>query len=287
MKTKFYCLAAIAVASVGVLFTSCETTGEEKIVEKEVLVADNSDAAMMGLLGNPKSILEEYSSKATVTGSTVDLGETISAKSKMEFNATRGLTSKISYTFLLSDAMIDKDGWMILSNPKEKPLTTITNTFDAEGRLTKIESVENTYRFFVNGTMIPSYAIDGNQIDPMHFEDLGITVFEPVEWRATSQVKVVTTIDLTAKKATRISSSLEGENWVESKKEVLDLDANGLPNESSKEVFESKAFADTPATKLVEKKDAKGNWILRYTAEADGEGGFINSLVTKRTIVYY
>lgn len=294
MKTRFYYLTAVAAASFGVLLTSCETKIEEKIVEKEVIVEtpDNSDAALMGLYGNPKSIVEEFSTKAT-QGNSVDLAGDVSLKSEYAFNANRNMTSSKNFKPIKTGIAVDEKGWVMFSNPELKEIEAATYTYNTEGQLTGVEKTSQSYTLYITGTLI-SEEHSSEDIDPWilsEYYDIEEYTVSNIEWRVTGQQKIVTTIDLTAKKATRITSFIPtgSETWEEINKEVLDLDENGRPNEFSKEQFSSKAFADTPATKLMEKKDAKGNWILRYTAEADEEeeGGFWNKEITKRTIVYY
>lgn len=294
MKTRFYYLTAVAAASFGVLLTSCETKIEEKIVEKEVIVEtpDNSDAALMGLYGNPKSIVEEFSTKAT-QGNSVDLAGDVSLKSEYAFNANRNMTSSKNFKPILATIEVDADSYIMLSNSELKEIEAVTYTYNTEGKLTGIEKTDQSYALFVTGREILEEHM-GSEIGPdllaYEYGIEGYTVAD-IEWRVIRQNKYVTTIDLTAKKATRITSFIPtgNETWEEINKEVLDLDENGRPNEFSTEQFSSKAFADTPATKLMEKKDAKGNWILRYTAAADTEeeSGFWNKDITKRTIVYY
>ena len=304
MKKEVY-LAAALIGMGGLVCLGC--SDDEKIVEvekevvkeveKEVPVQDLtklSDATREGLKGNPKNITEYY---AMSSGS--EAPSKWDSKTIISYNSAGYKTVQEVHEAYYDKIEIETDqsylGDFKLFKDKDFKLTKKqTITLGEDNKPTKIEEMRYELYYFlitVDDDSYMMYDIRGGEW--MNSGD--ITGGEPVGVKDYSikanETELITTIDKTAKKATRIVrvKSVMGEgNFEDSKKSVLDLDEFGWPNENSKEDFNpaysyklsTRAFEEE-STKYIEVLDQKGNWIVRYTTD------IYNPYYKKRDIVYY
>lgn len=294
MKKNVYLGAAILMMG-GLCWTAC--SDDEKIVEVEKIVIEKdytklSDVQREGLKGNPKTITESTSTTHDIN----EIPDKWTSKVVVSYNNAGYKTGVDVYGATFNKIFIETDpnylGDFKLLQDTMSLLVKQTNTLAANNRPTKI--VEMSYNFFYN-VIIDDEGSSFQVTNPIH-DSWENTYTYGVDSVLVKGLKVmigetesITTIDTTAKKATRIirGKSIYSDDFIDEVKSVLNLDDFGWPNENSCENFNpsfvyklpTRAFETDPSIKYMEVLDEKGNWTVRYNTR--------NNSYVRRDIVYY